>query len=119
VVNDTNWLGRPAVRARNRGRGMALTHTVLIVARPAEVEFHLDHRVDAIHGQHRVVDSDGLAAWLADAGGAPAAFHVVASCPCGRGRTGVVVPGIEPDQECRSPQAASPTPVRRSRAERP
>jgi hypothetical protein len=76
---------------------MALIHTVLIVARPAGVEFHLDHRVDAAHGQHRILGPEGLAAWLADAGGAPAAFRVVASCPCGRGRTGVRPPGAGPD----------------------
>jgi len=97
VVSPTNRPGRSAVGARDRGRGMALTHTVLIVARPAGVEFHLDHRVDAAHGQHRVVGPEGLAAWLTDAGGVPAAFRVAASCPCRPGHPGGV-PGIGPDQ---------------------
>ena len=92
VVITMNGPGRSAVGARDRGRGMALTHTVLIVARPAGVEFHLDHRVDAARGQHRVVGPEGLAAWLADAGGVAAALRVVASCPCQRGRMGIGIP---------------------------
>ncbi len=86
-----------AVGARDRPRGMALIHTVLIVARPAGVEFHLDHRVNATRGQHRVVGPEALAAWLADAGGAPATFRVATSCPCRRGHPGGV-PGIGPNQ---------------------
>jgi hypothetical protein len=77
---------------------MALTHTVLIVDRPAGVEFHLDHRVDAARGQHRVVGPEGLAAWLADAGGVPLAFRVADTCPCRRGGTGVEASGTGPDQ---------------------
>jgi hypothetical protein len=99
-VNTTNRPGRSVAGTRDRGRGMALTHTVLIVAQPAGVEFHLDHRVDAARGQHRVVGPEGLAAWLADAGGVPAAFRVVASCPCRRVYMDGV-PGIGPDQAVR------------------
>ena len=97
-MSTTNRPDRSAVGARDRGRGMVLTHTVLIVARPAGVEFHLDHRVDAARGQHRIVGPEGLAAWLTDAGGVPAAFHVVARCPCRRGRTSVGASGTELDQ---------------------
>ena len=97
-MSTTNRPDRSAVGARDRGRGMVLTHTVLIVARPAGVEFHLDHRVDAARGQHRIVGPEGLAAWLTDARGVPAAFRVVANCPCRRGRSGVGAPGTGPDQ---------------------
>ncbi len=97
-MSTTKEPGRSALGARDRGRGMALTHTVLIVARPTGVEFHLDHRVNAARGQHRIVGPEGLAAWLTDAGGVPAAFHVVARCPCRRGRTSVGAPGTELDQ---------------------
>ncbi len=107
-MSTTNRTDRSAVGARDRGRGMVLTHTVLIVARPAGVEFHLDHRVDAARGQHRIVGPEGLAAWLTDAGDVPAAFRVAASCPCRRGRTGVVVPGTGPDQAVRGPGAVPP-----------
>ncbi len=107
-MNTTNRPGGSAVGARDRGRGMALTHTVLIVAGPAGVEFHLDHRVDAIHGQHRVIDSHGLATWLADAPGAPVAFRVAASCPCGRGRTGAVLLGAVTGQWVRGRGTVSP-----------
>jgi hypothetical protein len=41
---------------------MVLIHTVLVVARPGGVEFHLDHRVDATRGQHRVVGGEELGA---------------------------------------------------------
>jgi len=98
--------------ARDRGPGIALTHTVLIVARPAGVEFHLDHRVDAARGQHRVVGWEGLAAWLADAGGAPTAFRVVASCPCPRGRMGIGIPRTGPDRTVRGRSAVSPDAAR-------
>ena len=63
---------------------MALTHRVLIVAGPAGVEFHLDHRIAAARGQHRIVGPEGLAAWMADAGDVHPAFHVAATCPCRR-----------------------------------
>jgi hypothetical protein len=105
-VSTTNRPDRSAVGARDHGRRMALTHTVLIVTRPAGVEFHLDHRVDAARGQHRIVGPEGLAAWLTDARGVPAAFRVVASCPCGCGRTDVALPGTDPDQAVRGRGAA-------------
>jgi hypothetical protein len=89
---------------------LTLTHTVLVVTRPSGVEFHLDHRVDAARGQHRVVGPEGFAAWLIDAGGVPAAFRVAACCPCRRGQ----LPGTGPNQagqgrpDCRRQGGASP-----------
>jgi hypothetical protein len=92
VVNTTNGLDHAAGGVRHRGRRLALTHTLLIVTRPSGVEFHLDHRVDATRGQHRVVGAEGLVAWLAEAGGS-IAVRVVASCPCqGGGRSGIETP---------------------------
>ena len=76
--------GRGAIDIRERGPRMALTHRVLIVAGPAGVEFHLDHRIATARGQHRIVGPEGLAAWMADAGDVHAAFDVVAICPCRR-----------------------------------
>jgi hypothetical protein len=63
---------------------MALTHRVLIVAGPAGVEFHLDHRIAPGRGQHRIVGSEDLAAWMADAGDVHPAFDVATTCPCRR-----------------------------------
>ena len=77
---------RGVIRIRERGPRMALTHRVLIMAGPAGVEFHLDHRIAAARGQHRIVGPEGLAAWMADAGDVHAAFEIAATCPCRRSR---------------------------------
>ena len=63
---------------------MTLQHSVLIVALPAGVEFHLDHRVGPGRGQHRVTGEAGFAAWIADAGDPLPSFRVAATCPCQR-----------------------------------
>ena len=77
---------RGVIRIRERGPQMALTHRVLIMAGPAGGEFHLDHRIAAARGQHRIVGPEGLAAWMADAGDVHAAFEIAATCPCRRSR---------------------------------
>ena len=84
--------GRGAIDIRERGPRIALTHRVLIVAGPAGVEFHLDHRIAAARGQHRIVGPEGLAAWMADAGDVHVAFDVVAICPCRRSHAESVGP---------------------------
>ena len=93
-------IGRPRTpaRLRERARRMALTHRVLIVAGPIGVEFHLDHRIAADRGQHRILGPAGLAAWMADAGDIHPAFAVAATCPCRRSRppTGVLRQGERP-----------------------
>ena len=75
---------RPAIRDWHPR--VALTHRVFIVAGPAGVEVHLDHRISATRGQHRVVGPEGLVAWMADAGDVHAAFDIAATCPCRRSR---------------------------------
>jgi hypothetical protein len=85
-VSTVRARGRGAIHIRERGPRMALIHRVLIVAGPAGVEFHLDHRIAAARGQHRIVGPEGLAAWMADAGDVQAAFDVAAICPCRRSR---------------------------------
>ena len=77
---------RTPMRIRESGPRMVLTHRVRIVAGPAGVEFHLDHRIATARGQHRIVGPEGLAAWMADAGDVQAAFDVAAICPCRRSR---------------------------------
>jgi len=85
-VSTVRARGRGAIRIRERGPRMALTHRVLIVAGPAGVEFHLDHRIAPGRGQHRIVGSEDLAAWMADAGDVHPAFDVATTCPCRRNR---------------------------------
>jgi hypothetical protein len=75
---------REGVGRHGGGPPIALRHTVLIVANPVGVEFHLDHRVGPGRGQHRVVGEAGFAAWIADAGDPHPSFRVGA-CPCQRG----------------------------------
>jgi hypothetical protein len=85
-VSTTGAGGHGVTRIRERGPRMALTHRVLIVAGPAGVEFHLDHRIAPGRGQHRIVGSEDLAAWMADAGDVHPAFEVATTCPCRRNR---------------------------------
>jgi len=78
--------GRPRPAIRDWRPRRALSHRVFFVAGPAGVEIHLDHRVSAARGQHRIVGPEGLAAWMADAGDVHAAFEIAATCPCRRSR---------------------------------
>ena len=85
-MSATSARGHGVIRIRERGPRMALTHRVLIVAGHAGVEFHLDHRIAPGRGQHRIVGSEDLAAWMADAGDVHPAFDVATTCPCRRNR---------------------------------
>jgi hypothetical protein len=61
---------------------MTLRDSVLIVAHPAGVDFHLDHRVGPKRGQHRVIGEAGSAARVTDVGDPMLSFHVAAACQC-------------------------------------
>jgi hypothetical protein len=84
VVSAMHGRHRPAIRGwRPR---VVLTHRVFLVAGRTGVEVHLDHRISATRGQHRIVGPEGLVAWMADAGDVHAAFEIAATCPCRRSR---------------------------------
>jgi len=107
--------GRPRPAIRDWRPRLALSHRVFFVAGPAGVEIHLDHRVSAARGQHRIVGPEGLAAWLADAGDVHAAFDIAATCPCRLSRPQMGAPG-HGERLCptsivrRCPAGSPPTP---------